>query len=657
MLLKTASTAFLAGLLAAGNVFAATPALEPIYRLDTSTYGNLSTLQFGSDGRLYSYTMNRTNSLGVAWSIAPNQSPLDLKFIDNPSLPQQPGQSPGPINIGSVSPLVRDAQGHILRGAPPNNLNGQPSTCPYSGADNSVDPPVPFASYGAIVRFGLDLPQVQILSQSKAVPICATSSLALDTSVTPNMLYFVSDIKAGVNIPAENVGIRLYKMPADNSKAPELVYQFPSQTGLAEFTKLIVSLDGQWLYGLKSSNQPAQTFLYRVKPDGTGYQQLQNFTAAIGFPFSQQPGLLEQGDYLYIGVFAGGSGNRGSLLRVPKDFTAASELQTLHVFDGSDGRGARNMTRAGDGNIYGLTSLGGNANVGTVFRIRPADVPLSGQGGVDTNIYSFSGDINIDGSNPAELVDGPDGKLYGVLANGLVYALDIGYVPPAPIFRLFNGTPAQVEWRFGGAASNVALSWNVENAQRCQLEGPGMATAQVPASGSAEVTPAVEGANVYRLSCDNGSGLPTGTASATFQVNAVAPPPPPVINTFSVTPDQIESGATVRFGWSTQDAQTCRGSWSGSPLPVDQLSSGWVDFKTEPTEGVKTFTLTCTGAGGDTVSQEVSITVDPYKAVEGGGNGGSVGIEVSDSGGPVTPWLLLPLSLLALYRRKQAKTT
>lgn len=655
MIFKTAVVACLAGVMATGRVFAAEPPVlfDPIYQFDTATYGTIGTLQFGSDGRIYSVTTNRQT---VVWSIAPNNTAPDLRFIENPLLPAQPNQTAGPIAIGAGTyRFARDTQGNMLKGVMPNNKDGTPSsTCPYSGADTSIDPPVPIVNYGFIAQFGLNRP-VERLSASTAVPICPTGALAIDTSVTPNMLYFVSRITSS-NVPAENVGTRLYKMPSDNSQPPSLMYEFTAaQTagGAVGFPILVVSQDGQWLYGIKSGTPGPTTFLYRIRTDGTGYQQLNKFTTDTGWPLTQTHGLVEVGDSLYVSVFPGGPNSNGGLLRVSKNFTTDSELQILHAFNGTDGRQMRSMTLAGDGNIYGYTYLGGPANAGTFFRVRPADVPQSGQGGVDANIYALSGDASVDGSQPSDLINGPDGKLYGVLGSGMVFALDIGYVPPAPIFHAFTGTTDQVQWLNGAASGSVTLSWNVENAQSCQLEGPEMASRAVAAQDSAVVTPATQGSNSYRLSCDNGSGLPEGTDSRTFVVTAVVPPPLAAITSFSVTPGQVQPLGTVRFGWATQNAQTCKGSWAGSQLPAEQLNSGWADYKTAGAEGEQTFTLICTGSGGDTVSKDVTVLIKAGASGDGGGE--SASIEVSDGGGPVAPWLLLPLSLLAL-RRRQAQS-
>jgi uncharacterized repeat protein (TIGR03803 family) len=65
------------------------------------------------------------------------------------------------------------------------------------------------------------------------------------------------------------------------------------------------------------------------------------------------------------------------------------------------------MVQGSDGNFYGTTSNGGNANGGTVFKVTPT--------GILTTLVSFSGS---NGALPfARLVQGDDGNFYGTMGN------------------------------------------------------------------------------------------------------------------------------------------------------------------------------------------------------------------------------------------------
>jgi uncharacterized repeat protein (TIGR03803 family) len=89
--------------------------------------------------------------------------------------------------------------------------------------------------------------------------------------------------------------------------------------------------------------------------------------------------------------------------------TPAGVLTTLYTFSGSDGRlPFGGLIQASDGNFYGTTD-GGGGGYGTVFKITPA--------GVLTTLYAFKG--GADGAYPYyALTQGSDGNLYGTTAMG-----------------------------------------------------------------------------------------------------------------------------------------------------------------------------------------------------------------------------------------------
>ena len=86
-------------------------------------------------------------------------------------------------------------------------------------------------------------------------------------------------------------------------------------------------------------------------------------------------------------------------------------LTDLYDFSGgSDGEYLfSGLVQGGDGNLYGTTANGGDANNdGTIYQITPA--------GILTTLYRFTG--GNDGGNPyAGLVQGSDGNLYGTTIN------------------------------------------------------------------------------------------------------------------------------------------------------------------------------------------------------------------------------------------------
>ena len=100
------------------------------------------------------------------------------------------------------------------------------------------------------------------------------------------------------------------------------------------------------------------------------------------------------------------------------------------------------------------------------------------------------------------------------------------------------------------------------------------------------------------------TGQPTATAAP-----ASTPPSAPASATrFSAAPASVEAGGSTALSWSFPDADSCTASsgWSGSKPVVGSETVGPVTRST-------TFTLTCSGAGGNSVEM---LTVAVPKAVE-----------------------------------------
>jgi len=125
---------------------------------------------------------------------------------------------------------------------------------------------------------------------------------------------------------------------------------------------------------------------------------------------------------------------------------------------------------------------------------------------------------------------------------------------------------------------------------------------------------------------------PSGADQAgTYALSVITAPPAPTVS-LSADHMQVGSGGTVDLIWSSQNATSCTasGGWSGNEPLSGTLTSPALTSNT-------TFTLTCTGAGGN-AAQSVMITVT---AASGGGGGGGGSFEVA---------LLMMLSTLLLGR-------
>lgn len=141
----------------------------------------------------------------------------------------------------------------------------------------------------------------------------------------------------------------------------------------------------------------------------------------------------------YSTLTEGGAAGKGIVYRMTPD----GAVTTLREFVGgvTDGDSpSAGLVLNRDGYFYGVTSKGGPANAGTIFRINAA--------GDFSVVYSFTG--GADGSDPeAALIQSQDGSLYGTTAAGGLSGAGVVYriksVTPAPVLTI--GRPRRLRGR------------------------------------------------------------------------------------------------------------------------------------------------------------------------------------------------------------------
>lgn len=141
---------------------------------------------------------------------------------------------------------------------------------------------------------------------------------------------------------------------------------------------------------------------------------------------------------------------------------------------------------------------------------------------------------------------------------------------------------------------SVTLTWSSIDASNCTATGSWSGSKGV--SGSETLTNLTRGTKTYSLTC-TGVG---GSVKESVVVLVVAKPG----ITFSAVTPEIATGNTATLRWSVTDATSCvaSGDWSGSV--------GVSGTYTTPTleTGVTTYTLSCTGPGGE-ASKIATVTV------------------------------------------------
>lgn len=111
--------------------------------------------------------------------------------------------------------------------------------------------------------------------------------------------------------------------------------------------------------------------VFRLGADGM-FGTVVDFAATGTGPRSPREGLVDGRDgWLYGTTMSGGEAGGGTVYRLKLDGT----IQTLHGFAGAPADGATPKARlllASDGEFYGVTVLGGGADLGVAFRITHA---------------------------------------------------------------------------------------------------------------------------------------------------------------------------------------------------------------------------------------------------------------------------------------------
>ncbi len=183
---------------------------------------------------------------------------------------------------------------------------------------------------------------------------------------------------------------------------------FNGTNGYQPFGSLTQATDGNFYGTTTNGGGHGYGNVYRITPSGeltSFYDFCLRLNCADGTTPESAPVLGSDGN-LY-GTTTGITYGYGTVYKM----TPSGKLTTLYTFCSlaacADGSFPNGLLLASDGNFYGTTFEGGNANAGTIFKITPA--------GQFTSLYSFCSLANCaDGFSPVSSpIEGSDGNLYG----------------------------------------------------------------------------------------------------------------------------------------------------------------------------------------------------------------------------------------------------
>jgi len=159
----------------------------------------------------------------------------------------------------------------------------------------------------------------------------------------------------------------VFKIKPDGSGFAKLLDFAGTTNGSNPYGNLIS--DGTFLYGM-TVNGGANNLgtIFKIMPDGTGYAKLLDFAGTTngGNPWGS---LISDGTYLYGMTFVGGANSMGTIFKIKFDGTGYTKL--LDFAGLTNGRNPRGDLFFDGTYLYGMTSVGGSDNFGTLFKIMP----------------------------------------------------------------------------------------------------------------------------------------------------------------------------------------------------------------------------------------------------------------------------------------------
>ena len=198
----------------------------------------------------------------------------------------------------------------------------------------------------------------------------------------------------------------IFKYNIQNDEFCDVYFFQGNPDGDRPMGSLLNASDGM-LYGVTRSGGQHQGSIYSVDPENSEYEQLAKFNIDNGrYPES---GLIEGPDELLYGLTSmGGDHGKGVIYSFN---TTNSIIIKLHSFDEINGAlPTGKLLHTSDGNLYGFTHEGGCNNQGVLFSFN-----------IYTNTFEKIIDMedSVTGSNPiSSLVLAADGNIYGLTSYG-----------------------------------------------------------------------------------------------------------------------------------------------------------------------------------------------------------------------------------------------
>lgn len=191
----------------------------------------------------------------------------------------------------------------------------------------------------------------------------ANGSYPLASLITDGTFFYGTTSSGGAN----DRGTIFKIMPNGTGYVKLLDFDYTSGIGFNPMGNLF--FDGTFLFGLTERGGLYDSgALFKIKPDGTSYSILLNFSPEAKNGVSPSNSLIFDGDFMYGTADYGGIHNYGVLFKIKTD---GSNFTKLIDFDDVNYGGVPNSTLIINGGfLFGTTVSGGTADKGTIFKYK-----------------------------------------------------------------------------------------------------------------------------------------------------------------------------------------------------------------------------------------------------------------------------------------------
>lgn len=220
-----------------------------------------------------------------------------------------------------------------------------------------------------------------------------------------------------------------------------------------------LAMSGNTLYGMTyGGGTNGMGILFSMQKDGSNFAALHQFAGGSNDGSNPFGSLTVSGSTLYGMTYKGGSSDVGTIFSYYTGLLAlgANRFHLMHSFAGYPADGGNpegNLTLNGT-NLYGLASVGGISNCGTLFNLH-----ADGTGYNTVMNFTGAGSAQNSGVNPYRSLVMNGKSLYGATAlggiagNGTVFRLDLT-VDPKVFFQTDAGQLAA--WKINSLGTHVS---------------------------------------------------------------------------------------------------------------------------------------------------------------------------------------------------------